>query len=216
MTRVLPFVIGGALGTVVGVALKKYYDENELEIQDKLYDISSSVDEWFDEKIVALDKYKDSLNKNIFSSTEEEITFRSLIDMKKRVYHDSFTNFINFYDNLENVDLGKLENIEIDFSTTVIDEKIYDETIQNNIQITTDLLFKANNLLSDMVLTLKEELKDNQDYEKFGAKEKELIKDAFSLAKFIQKVCANDDVDEDVVVKFNNIISDIEEEKDKN
>ncbi len=32
MLPVLPFIIGGALGAVAGVALKKYYDENEYEI----------------------------------------------------------------------------------------------------------------------------------------------------------------------------------------
>ena len=49
------------------------------------------------------------------------------------------------------------------------------------------------------------------DYESFDIKEQELIKEAFLLAKFIQKVCISDDLTEDVVVKFNNIISNIEE-----
>lgn len=216
MTRVLPYLIGGAIGTVAGVALKKYYDENYVAIQCKLDDTFSSIDEWFDEKAVALDKYKDSLNEDSFSSTEEEITLQSLKDMKKRVYHDSFSNFISFYEKLENVNLGEIEYQEIDFSTMIIGENIYDETIQNNIKITTDLLFKANNLLSDIVLNLNEALETNHNYEKFDTKEKDLIKNAFCLAKFIQKVCISDDVAEDVVVKFNNIISDIEDEKDKN
>ncbi len=43
-------------------------------------------------------------------------------------------------------------------------------------------------------------------------KEQELIKEAFLFAKFIQKVCISDDLTEDVVVKFNNIISNIQEE----
>ena len=33
MLPVLPFLIGGALGTVAGVAFKKYYDENDIEIR---------------------------------------------------------------------------------------------------------------------------------------------------------------------------------------
>ena len=32
MLPVLPFIICGALGTVAGVALKKYYDENDIQI----------------------------------------------------------------------------------------------------------------------------------------------------------------------------------------
>ena len=35
MLPVLPFLIGGALGAVAGVALKKYYDENDIEIHEK-------------------------------------------------------------------------------------------------------------------------------------------------------------------------------------
>ena len=37
MLPVLPFLIGGALGAVAGVAFKKYYDENDIEIHEKLY-----------------------------------------------------------------------------------------------------------------------------------------------------------------------------------
>ena len=173
------------------------------------------IEEWLDEKLVALDKYKDSLEdeeNNFSNSVEEEINFQSLQEMKKRVYHDSFSNFTDFYEKIENIDLGKLEFKELDFSTIVFDEKIYDKTIQHNIKVTNDLLFKANNLLSDITLNLSIVLKDNLNYENFNIKEKELLKDAFSIAKFIQKICLSDDISEDVVVKFNNIISDIEEE----
>ena len=31
MLPVLPFIIGGVVGTVAGIALKKYYDENEVK-----------------------------------------------------------------------------------------------------------------------------------------------------------------------------------------
>lgn len=216
MLPILPFVIGGAIGTVVGVALKEIYDENEDEIHQTIEDGITAIDEWLDEKLVALDKYKDSLyedEENHFSnSVEEEINLQSLQEMKKRVYHDSFSNFIDFYKNIENIDLGKLEFKELDFSTHIFDERIYDKTIQHNIKVTTDLLFKANNLLSDITLNLSSVLKENLNYENFNLKEKELLKDAFSIAKFIQKICLSDDISEDIVVKFNNIISDIEEE----
>lgn len=216
MLPILPFVIGGAIGTVAGIVAKTYYDENEDEIKQNLEEKISSIDEWLDEKLVALDKYKDSLYEdeehNFSNSVEEEINLQSLQEMKKRVYHDSFSNFTDFYENIENIDLGKLEFKELDFSTHIFDEKIYDKTIQHNIKVTTDLLFKANNLLSDITLNLSIVLKDNLNYENFNIKEKELLKDAFSIAKFIQKICLSDDISEDVVVKFNNIISDIEEE----
>ena len=131
--------------------------------------------------------------------------------MKQKVYHDSFVDFINFYKKLDNVDLGKLEFMQLEISNSNLDEEITDETVKQNIKVTIDLLFKANNILSDIALNLNESLKDKFDYESFDIKEQELIKEAFLLAKFIQKVCMSDDLTEDVVVKFNNIISNIEE-----
>ena len=215
MLPVLPFLIGGALGTVAGVALKKYYDENDIEIHGKLENSLMDIEEWLDEKLVALDKYKDSLNlnddENTISLTSKEHILKKLESTKQKVYHDSFVDFMNFYKKLDNVDLGKLDFIQVEFSNLNLDEEIIDETVKQNIKVTIDLLFKANNILSDIVLNLNESLKDKFDYESFDIKEQELIKEAFLLAKFIQKVCINDDLTEDVVVKFNNIISNIEE-----
>ena len=216
MLPVLPFLIGGALGTVAGVALKKYYDDNDIEIHEKLENSLMDIEEWLDEKLVSLDKYKDSLNLNddndeISSSNKEEFCIKKLQDMKQKVYHDSFVDFINFYKKLDNTDLGKLDFIQLEFSKSNLDEEIVDEIVKQNIKVTIDLLFKANNILSDIVLNLNESLKDEFDYESFDIKEQELIKEAFLLAKFIQKVCMSDDLAEDVVVKFNNIISNIQE-----
>ena len=215
MLPVLPFLIGGALGTVAGVALKKYYDDNDIEIHEKLENSLMDIEEWLDEKLVVLDKYKDSLNlnddENTISSTSKEHSLKKLQDMKQKVYHDSFVDFINFYKKLDNTDLGELEFVQLEFSNSNLDEEIIDETVKQNIKVTIDLLFKANNILSDIVLNLNESLKDNYDYESFDIKEQELIKEAFLLAKFIQKICISDDLTEDVVVKFNNIISNIEE-----
>ena len=214
MLPVLPFLIGGALGAVAGVALKKYYDENDIEIHEKLENSLMDIEEWLDEKLVALDKYKDSLNlnddENTISSTSKEHSLKKLQDMKQKVYHDSFVDFINFYKKLDNVDLGKLEFTQVIFITKS-EYYVENEITEENLKIAIDLLFKANNILSDIVLNLNESLKDNYDYESFDIKEQELIKEAFLLAKFIQKVCISDDLAEDVVVKFNNIISNIEE-----
>ena len=215
MLPVLPFLIGGALGTVAGLVLKTYYEERDDEINEKLEDGLMNIEEWLDEKLVVLDKYKDSLNlnddENIISSTSKEHSLKKLQDMKQKVYHDSFVDFINFYKKLDNADLGKLEFMQLEISNSNLEEEITDETLKQNIKVTIDLLFKANNILSDIVLNLNESLKDEFDYESFDIKEQELIKEAFLLAKFIQKVCMSDDLAEDVVVKFNNIISNIQE-----
>ena len=214
MLPVLPFIIGGALGAVAGVALKKYYDENDIEIHEKLENSLMDIEEWLDEKLVVLDKYKDSLNlnddENTISSTSKEHILKKLESTKQKVYHDSFIDFMNFYKKLNNVDLGELEFTQVIFISKS-EDYVENEITEENLKIAIDLLFKANNILSDIVLNLNKTLKDNYDYKSFDIKEQELIKEAFLLAKFIQKVCMSDDLAEDVVVKFNNIISNIQE-----
>ena len=214
MLPVLPFLIGGALGAVAGVAIKKYYDENDTQNKEKLEDGLMNIEEWLDEKLVALDKYKDSLNlnddENTISSTSKEHILKKLESTKQKVYHDSFVDFMNFYKKLNNVDLGELEFTQVIFISKS-EDYVENEITEENLKIAIDLLFKANNILSDIVLNLNESLKDKFDYESFDIKEQELIREAFLLAKFIQKVCMSDDLAEDVVVKFNNIISNIQE-----
>ena len=210
----LPVILGGIAILGAGYVAKKVYEENQNEIDREIENGLEAIQEWFEAKTEALDNYtfsiKDEKNKY---QVEEEINIDNLQHMKKKVYHDSFVDFISLYEKIENVDLGKLEYQEIDFVSKTYGQEIYDEMAQNNIKITTDLLFKANNLLGDIVMYLDEIIKQEINYEKFRIKEKELLKEAFSLARFIQKVCVNESITEDVVVKFNNIISSIEEDK---
>ena len=210
----LPVILGGIAILGAGYVAKKVYEENQNEIDREIENGLEAIQEWFEAKTEALDNYtfsiKDEKNKY---QVEEEINIDNLQHMKKKVYHDSFVDFISLYKKIENVDLGKLEYQEIDFASKTYGQEIYDEMAQNNIKITTDLLFKANNLLGDIVMYLDEIIKQETNYERFRIKEKELLKEAFSLARFIQKVCVNESITEDVVVKFNNIISSIEEDK---
>ena len=210
----LPVILGGIAILGAGYVAKKVYEENQNEIDREIENGLEAIQEWFEAKTEVLDNYtfsiKDEKNKY---QVEEEINIDNLQHMKKKVYHDSFVDFISLYEKIENVDLGKLEYQEIDFASKTYGQEIYDEMAQNNIKITTDLLFKANNLLGDIVMYLDEIIKQETNYERFRIKEKELLKEAFSLARFIQKVCVNESITEDVVVKFNNIISSIEEDK---
>ena len=75
--------------------------------------------------------------------------------MKTLVQYQCFY-FINFYKKLDNADLGKLEFMQLEFDNSNLDEEITDETVKQNIKVTIDLLFKANNILSDIVLNLNE------------------------------------------------------------
>lgn len=214
MLPVLPFIIGGVVGTVAGVALKKYYDENDEAIKDKFENSLINIEEWLDEKLVILDKYKDSLNlndNNLSLSNQEKFYLKKLQDVKQKVYNDSFSDFLNFYKKLNNIDLEKLDFIHLDFSNSYLQEENIDDILKQNIKFTIDILFKANNILKEIVLNLKKVLKDDCNYESFDNRDKELIKEALCLAEFIFHICKNDNVDEDIVVKFNNIILNIEE-----
>jgi hypothetical protein len=175
----LKLLLGTATVLGAGYIAKKYYDENQDKVDEKIEDGLISIYEWLDEKSISLDKYLDSLDKeknSAFFSVEEEVSFKSLQLMKKKVYHDSFVDFINLFDKIKNVDLGKLEYQKIDFTDETRTYELFDETIQNNIKITTDLLFKANNLLNDIVNSLEEIIKKDSDYKNFKIKEKEIGK----------------------------------------
>ena len=214
MLPVLPFIIGGVVGRVAGVALKKYYDENDEAIKDKFENSLINIEEWLDEKLVILDKYKDSLNlndNNLSLSNQEKFYLKKFQNVKQKVYNDFFSDFLNFYKKLNNIDLEKLDFIHLDFSNSYLQEENIDDILKQNIKFTIDILFKANNILKQIVLNLKKVLKDDCNYESFDNRDKELIKEALCLAEFIFHICKNDNVDEDIVVKFNNIILNIEE-----
>ena len=70
------------------------------------------------------------------------------------------------------------------------------------------LLFMHTFQKSDYIEPNNEIIKVN--YENFNLKEQELIEEAYIITDLIEKVSTNKDLAEDVVVKFNNIISGIE------
>lgn len=200
----VPIILGGVALFGAGFVAKKIYDDNQAEIDEKIEEGLDTIAEWFDAKTEAINNYGISKSENKYQD-EEEINLESLLQMKKRVYEDAFKKFVTLYEKIENVDLGKLELKEVEFKKTY-GKEIYDETIQNNIQITTELLSKANNVLSEMNINLDEITQEEQDFTHFRTKEKELLKEAFSLAHFVQKVCEDDLITENMVEKFNEII----------
>ena len=70
------------------------------------------------------------------------------------------------------------------------------------------LLFMHTFQKSDSIEPNNEIIKVN--YENFNLKEHELIEEAYIITDLIEKVSTNKDLSEDDVVKFNNIISGIE------
>lgn len=179
MLPVLPFLVGGTLGTVASIVFKNMYSEIEQNNYTKFKTINESLE--------ILDK------------------------MKTRVYHDSFIKFLDFYDNLKNADLGKLYFIELNPFNIEYKEFFTNEFIENNIKVTVDLLFKANNILENILVNLNQNIDINFDYNSLDIKQQFKVKDAYLLASYIQKVCLSRDLSEDMIVKFNNIISDLED-----
>lgn len=181
MLPVLPFLIGGALGAVAGVALKKYYDENDIEIHEKLEDSLMNIEEWLDEKLVALDNYLDSLD-------DDMIDFVKFYDTKKSVYKDSFLSFANYFNSLENtnLDIFDIKDMKI-FETKIIDENSnQDETI---IYDYTEKLESYNEVLNSILKALQNDKDENLDFTKFSDKKRVLVNEAYSLAKEIESIC---------------------------
>ena len=112
----LPIILGGMAVLGAEYVAKRIYEENQYEIDEKIEEGLETIQEWFEAKTEALDNYSFSIKKEEDKyQVEEEINLDNLQHMKKKVYHDSFVDFISLYEKIENVDLGKLEYQEINF-----------------------------------------------------------------------------------------------------
>lgn len=141
MLPVLPLLVGGALGTVVGFSLKKYFDENQSDIFERI----------------------ENDTKNLI----DRMDFSKLDALKQSVYNGSFISFAQYFNGLNQNELEKfdIKNVEecstIGVSTPIL---VYEDN-QNQIKIDkiTDFLDELNsNLISIfmfckkiLILTLK-------------------------------------------------------------
>ena len=180
-----------------------------------------------DREIVEIDMRELRLILRSYENIED------LNSMKEYVYNDSFRMFCEFYNDIQNIDLGELEFKEFDFSNIVTEN----DSSKDNIKVLTDLLFEAHYILQDIttgmkLVFMKSELtefkdillkvnngKHNNDFQdnfysfkNLSLEQQEILKMVFLLAQFVQKVCLNDDVSKDIAVEFKNIISSIEED----
>ena len=210
MLPVLPFLIGGALGAVAGVALKKYYDENDIEIHEKLENSLMDIEEWLDDKQVALDKYLDKLepNKDLLNSvtTSEKLDLKALDDLRITVYKSSFTDFANYFNslNINNKNLSKF-NLKEDLQEVLIfQDESYEidkpavMNLKNNkfligtqyeVNQGVEFLNKSNKILESINLALKQDANDEVDFIKFSKEKQNLISEGYDLAKKIEKLC---------------------------
>ncbi len=168
MLPVLPFLVGGALGAFVGVYLKKYFDENESDIFERIE--------------------KDS--KNLIDSMD----FSKLDSLKQSIYNGIFISFANYFNGLHQDELEKfdIKNIE-DFFTVGVSTPILDyEDNQNQIKIdrTTDFLGELNSSLISIFYFLQKDT--DIDFKNFSQERQALVKDAYHIAKQIENLCLSD------------------------
>ena len=168
MLPVLPLLVGGALGTVVGFSLKKYFDENQSDIFERI----------------------ENDTKNLI----DRMDFSKLDSLKQSVYNGIFISFAKYFNGLNQNELEKfdIKNVE-EFSTIGVSTSIlvYEDN-QNQIKIdkTTNFLDELNSSLISIFETLKQDV--DIDFKSFSQDRRTLIQEAYQVAKQIENICLSD------------------------
>ena len=168
MLPVLPLLVGGALGTVLGFSLKKYFDENQSDIFERIE--------------------KDT--ENLIDSMD----FSKLDALKQSVYNGIFISFTKYFNSLHQNELEKfdIKNVEecstIGVSTPIL---VYEDN-KNQIKIDkiTDFLDELNSNLISIFYVLQKDT--HIDFKNFSQERQALIKEAYNIAKQIENICLSD------------------------
>lgn len=168
MLPVLPLLVSGVLGVIVGFSLKKYSDENPSDIFERIE--------------------KDT--ENLIDSMD----FSKLDSLKQSVYNGIFRSFTKYFNSLHQNKLEKIDikNVE-EFSTIGVSTSIlvYEDN-QNQIKIdkTTNFLDELNCSLISIFETLKQDV--DIDFKSFSLDRQALIQEAYQIAKQIENICLSD------------------------
>ncbi|MFW2606384.1 hypothetical protein [Aliarcobacter butzleri] len=168
MLPVLPLLVSGVLGVIVGFSLKKYSDENPSDIFERI----------------------EKENMNLIDSMD----FSKLDSLKQSVYNGIFISFANYFNSLHQNELEKfdIKNVE-DFITIGVSTPIlaYEDN-QNQLKIdkATDFLDKLNSSLISIFETLKQDV--DIDFKSFSQDRRTLIQEAYQVAKQIENICLSD------------------------
>ncbi|MDK2040461.1 hypothetical protein [Aliarcobacter butzleri] len=168
MLPVLPLLVSGVLGVIVGFSLKKYSDENPSNIFERIE--------------------KDT--ENLIDSMD----FSKLDSLKQSVYNGIFISFANYFNSLHQNELERfdIKNVE-DFTTIRVSTPIlvYEDN-QNQLKIdkATDFLDKLNCSLISIFETLKQDVAI--DFKSFSQDRQTLIQEAYQIAKQIENICLSD------------------------
>mgnify|MGYP000455757973 FL=1 len=215
MLPVLPLILGGtALGVAAGFIYKDKIGDKLLDNADNVFDtvdnIIGKTESWLDDKQVALDKYLDKLepNKDLLHSvtTCDSLELSELDSLRVSVYENSFTNFANYFNNLnlDNTNLAKFvieedsqETITLNEQSFTIDKPAIIRLQRNEYIIGTqfevnqavEFLSKSNKILESINSALKQDTSTEIEFSKFSNEKQNLIKEGYDLAKKIEKLC---------------------------
>ena len=164
----LPFILGGALGVVTGVVLKKYYDENQSDIFERI----------------------ENPNINLIDSMD----FSKLDSLKQSVYNGIFMSFANYFNSLDQNELEKFDIKDLeDFSTIGVSTQIlaYEDN-QNQVKIdrTTSSLEDLNSSLISIFDILQQDM--SIEFKSLSQETKMFVKEAYYMAKQIENICLSD------------------------
>ena len=214
MLPVLPLILGGAALGVAGFIYKDKIGDKLLDNADNVFDavdnIIGKTESWLDDKQVALDKYLDKLepNKDLLHSvtTCDSLELSELDSLRVSVYENSFTNFANYFNNLnlDNTNLAKFvieedgqETITLNEQSFTIDKPAIIRLQRNKYIIGTQFevnqaggfLNKANQVLESINSALQEDVNKELEFSNFSEEKQNLIKEGYDLAKKIEKLC---------------------------
>ena len=214
MLPVLPLILGGAALGVAGFIYKDKIGDKLLDNADNVFDtvdnIIGKTESWLDDKQVALDKYLDKLepNKDLLHSvtTCDSLELSELDSLRVSVYENSFTNFANYFNNLnlDNTNLAKFvieedsqETITLNEQSFTIDKPAIIRLQRNKYIIGTqfevnqavEFLNKANQVLESINSALQEDVNKELEFSNFSEEKQNLIKEGYDLAKKIEKLC---------------------------
>ena len=215
MLPVLPLILGGtALGVAAGFIYKDKIGDKLLDNADNVFDavdnIIGKTESWLDDKQVALDKYLDKLepNKDLLHSvtTCDSLELSELDSLRVSVYENSFTNFANYFNNLnlDNTNLAKFvieedsqETITLNEQSFTIDKPAIIRLQRNEYIIGTqfevnqavEFLSKSNKILESVNYALQQDVNKELEFSNFSEEKQNLIKEGYDLAKKIEKLC---------------------------
>lgn len=181
MIPIIPLLVGGA----VGYTIKKLLDDNEdCVTTNTTYNTLSDnyqIEQWLDDKLVALDCAKDEIN-SIKNISEEESIAIEYNDKLSEIYNGTYKRFVEFY-NSKNISDG----MQLPFNQPIT--KLSSDDLSTDTMIATvSVLHRVNIILIEITKILKA----HSDISSCD----ELLSHGYDMALFIDTISKSNITDE--------------------